>query len=200
QLPVLRLSDGLVIRVKPPKKGEKAKPAEVTFYDRVDSLLGKERGPVRRARGKDQRELTLFELWQRMDSPPPKTTRAELTAELNDRIMRILIIPILPILAIPFAMSRRRGYRSYRFATAAVLLVVFNELLQNGKRAVALGNMSPLIGQWLPITLFAAFSIWSFYRTAFTIAAPRLDPVWERLHEPAKLFLNKLVKRLGFAR
>ncbi len=200
ELPVLRLSDGLIMRVKPPKKGEKAKPAEVTFYDRVDSLLGKERGPVRRARGKDQRELTLFELWQRMDTPPPKTTREELVAELNDRVMRILIILILPILAIPFAMRRRRGYRSYRFATAVVLLIVFNEVLQNGKRAVALGNMSPLIGQWIPITLFAAFSIWSFYRAAFTIAAPQLDPIWERLHEPAKLLLGRAAKRLGLGR
>ncbi len=204
ELPVLRLSNGMVMRVRPPSqdggKNQPLKNAEVTFYDRVDTLLGKERGPVRRARGKDQRELTIFELWQRMDDPPKRTTRNELVAEFNDRLLRVLTIPILPILAIPFALSRRRGYRSYRFATAIVLLVVFNEFLQNGKRAVALGNMTPLMGQWLPIILFAAFAFWSFYRTAFTIPRPRLDPLWERLHETLKSYLLIAARYAGFGR
>ena len=92
------------------------------------------------------------------------------------------MIPVLPLLAIPFALSRRRGYRSYRFATAIILLIAFNEVLQNGRRIVLLGTMPPLVAQWLPFAIFAGFAFWNFYRTGFTLAAPTLDPIWERVH------------------
>ena len=160
-------------------------------------MLGKDAGPLQRARGQSRRELTIVELWEHFDNPPKQISRNEIVSEFNDRIIRILMMPVLPFLAIPFALSRRRGYRSYRFATAIVLLIAFNEILQNGRRAVLLGSLSPLIAQWLPFLLFAGFAFWSFYRTGLTLASPTLDPVWERVHGVVKKLTDRAMKLTG---
>ncbi|PLX34154.1 MAG: hypothetical protein C0605_14475 [Hyphomicrobiales bacterium] len=205
-LPVLRLTDGKVMRVNLPRPGGSGaegaagkglKNAKVSFYERLDTLLGKEAGPLRRERGQSRRELTLMELWRHIDNPPGDITRNEIVSEFNDRVIRILMIPVLPLLAIPFALSRRRGYRSYRFATAIVLLIAFNEILQNGRRAVMLGAMPPLIVQWLPFALFAGFAFWNFYRAGFTLASPTLDPIWERVHAIVKRVSAAAQKLIG---
>lgn len=205
-LPVLRLTDGKVLRVAQGKAAGKTEDTQtplpngkVSFYGRLDTLLGKEAGPLRRSRGLNRRELTIVELWQHMDNPPHKITRNEIASEFNDRVIRILMMPVLPILAIPFALSRRRGYRSYRFATAVVLLIVFNEILQNGRRAVLLGVMPPLLAQWLPFAVFTGFALWNFYRTGFTLATPTLDPIWERIHGTVKKLSLGIQRLIGIA-
>lgn len=201
-LPVLRLSEGKVMRVgqaDADKPDTPPKSAKISFYERLDTLLGKEAGPLQRERGLNRRELTIIELWNYFDNPPPKITRNEIVSEFNDRVIRILMIPVLPILAIPFALSRRRGYRSYRFATAIILLIAFNEILQNGRRAVLLGSVSPLVAQWLPFAVFAGFAFWNFYRTGFTLAAPTLDPVWERIHGIVRKISLRAQKLIGIA-
>ena len=69
-----------------------------------------------RPRGRDQKELTLAELWRARENATPesKPTAAEIRAELHSRLVLIASVPLLPLLAAPLAIvgpvrSRRGG-------------------------------------------------------------------------------------------
>src|SRR3546814_9092453 len=49
-----------------------------------------------RPRGEDERELTLTELWQQRDTPPPGVSTAEMMAAFHDRVVRSLSVLFLP--------------------------------------------------------------------------------------------------------
>ena len=53
-------------------------------------------------------------------------------AELHKRLISMLTFPMLPFLAVPFALGRRRNQRAYRFGIALVLLVAFHEIIEQG--------------------------------------------------------------------
>ena len=184
--PLLQMSDGLELRVRPPRKNQPAnvvRDAQITIFDRIETLLGKDSDSALRPRGKDPRELTLVELWQNRNNNLEKMTSNEIKAELYDRLVRIMMIPLLPFLAIPFALSQRRSHRSYRFASAVILLVAFNEIIHHAKRAVALDKLPPIAAQGIPISIFAAIALWSFYRATFTLSQDRMEPYWDRLND-----------------
>ena len=74
---------------------------------------------------------------------------------------------ILPILAVPFALGRRRGQRPYRFAAALIILVAYNEIVEQGARAVRYQDASPIIGIWLPFSVLAVFALLEVLQVLF---------------------------------
>jgi lipopolysaccharide export system permease protein len=127
--------------------------------------------------------MTLGELIERQRAPPKGATLQDMKAELHRRIVSIVTILILPILAIPFALGRRRGQRAYRFAVALVLLIAYNEIIEQGALAVRVQQASPYIALWLPFLALAAFAIWRYYRACFTLQSDGLEPVFDRINE-----------------
>ncbi|MEM1201207.1 MAG: LptF/LptG family permease, partial [Pseudomonadota bacterium] len=105
----------------------------------------------------------------------------KMRGEFHKRVVTVLSIMILPILAVPFAIGRRRGHRAYRFALAVVLLVVYHEVLEQGALAVFLGKASPWIAIWMPFIALATFAIWHFYNACFTLKPARLEPTLDWL-------------------
>ena len=64
--------------------------------------------------------------------------------------MRILTLPLLPLMAIPLAIDRVRGQRSYGLVVGLAMLIAFHQLLQVGE-ALADNNKIPIwAGLWLP--------------------------------------------------
>ncbi len=122
-----------------------------------------------RPRGEDERELTLFELWRYRHAPPPDTTTLKILADFHDRIVRSLSVMLLPFLAVPFALGRRRGRQSYGIAVGLLVLVLYNQVLNIGKAWAAGDLVSPLVGQWLPFAALTLLSGVLFYRSAFVV-------------------------------
>jgi lipopolysaccharide export system permease protein len=130
-----------------------------------------------RPRGEDEREMTLLELWAAAADPPAHIDPWEIQAELNGRLVRILILPFLPLMAIPLAIDRVRGQRSYGLVVGLAMLIAFHQLLQLGE-ALADNNRIPAwTGLWVPFGLFAAVSAWMFLRAATRVPDPRLG-IW----------------------
>jgi len=181
--PVLRLQDGHRLRVRGWPSLEQALIPQhlVGEFSEVDTPLGRDADGLFRTRGADERELTLPELIEQYNAPPEASSLAEMSAELNRRIIGILTIMVLPVLAIPFAIGRRRGQRAYRFGVALVILIVYNEIVEQGALAVRIGSASPLVAMWLPFGLLTLFAVWRYYRVCFTLRPDGLDPVFERL-------------------
>jgi len=122
-----------------------------------------------RPRGEDERELMLQELWQYRDAPPPGVSRNEMLAEFYDRLVRSVSVLILPFLAVVFALGPRRSRQVYGIAVGLVVLVTYNQALNTGKSLASVGEISPLIGQWLPCAILALGSGYFFYRSAFVV-------------------------------
>jgi len=142
--------DPLVVKIK-------------TFSREIETLLTP---PPFHPRGRDERELTLIELWQWEGPPPEKSSTNEMIAELHSRIVRIVSVLFLPFLAVGLGASAPKRRQGLNLASGLFLLIVYNEILQFGRGLVREGEMSPLMGQYLPMLLFMIFSFWMLWRGA----------------------------------
>jgi lipopolysaccharide export system permease protein len=127
-----------------------------------------------RARGKDERELTLPELWAAADSPPGRIKPAEARAELHARLVRMSTLLILPLLAVPLALGGGRGGQSYGIAVGLLILVVYEKTMKFGETMADVGHVTPWLGLWLPFAVLAAAGAVLFYLAAYTVPKGRL--------------------------
>jgi lipopolysaccharide export system permease protein len=127
-----------------------------------------------RWRGRDERELTLPELWTRMARGPGDREHNDMRAEFHARLVRSGSVMILPFLAIPLGQAGRRGRRAYGFISGLIILALYNNLLRFGEALADDGVVSPWVGIWLPLAALAAVSFALFYWAAYKSA--RLPP------------------------
>jgi len=170
-VPVLRLVDGVRLTLREGTAtartgGPDLPPVGVLRFDQLRMVLGSAQDEMFRPRGADERELTITELWQRRDSPPPGVRTSDLAAEFNVRLARTLSVPFLPLLGIPLALGRRRSDRSWGIALGVLVLIVYNQVLDLGKNVAETGAISPFLGLWVPFALFAGLATWLFWRAS----------------------------------
>ena len=185
QRPVLHLEDGHRLTLKTPPAIDAAAPAhsETTEFALADTPLGRISKDIFRPRGEDERELTLTELYAAFGKPPAKSSANEVAAEFSQRIVNVVSILFLPFLAIPFAVGSRRSKRGFRTGAALVLIVVYNEILQQGANAAGHGVISPLVVLWLPCLLLGLFTAWRYIQTCFTLSSDPVSAVLDRCGE-----------------
>jgi len=143
----------------------------VRFRD-FETVFG-DAGDAFRPRGDNEREMTLIELWRARAAPPPGVDPWEIEAELHARLVRILTLPILPLLAIPLAVSPVRGQRSYGLVVGLAALIAFHQVVQFGEALVDNDKASAWLGLWLPFAALALGSLALFVRTATSVPDPR---------------------------
>lgn len=169
---VLTLQDGVQQLV--PAAGPNGRGNEIVIRFREFETTFGAPDDAFRPRGDNEREMTLFELWQARDQPPPGVDLWEIRAEFSARLVRILSLPVLPLLAIPLAMSPVRGQRSYGLVVGLAALIAFHQVVQVGE-ALADNNRIPAwLGLWVPFVLFTLGSSALFWRTARRVPDPRL--------------------------
>jgi lipopolysaccharide export system permease protein len=115
-----------------------------------------------RARGGDERELTLGELARTAAEPNPVIPRNTLLAELYARLARSFVLPFLPLIALPLGLAAKRKRRTAGLIFAGVLLLAFQHGVQFGQGLAAAGKVSAEAGVGLPFFLFAGFAVWMF--------------------------------------
>jgi lipopolysaccharide export system permease protein len=127
-----------------------------------------------RPRGDNEREMTLMELWRARAGPPPGVDPWEVEAELHARLVRILTLPVLPLLAIPLGVGPIRGQRSYGLVVGLAALIAFHQVIQFGEALVDNNAAPAWLGLWLPFSVLALGSLALFARTAKGVPDPRL--------------------------
>ena len=127
-----------------------------------------------RARGNDERELTLPELWAAAAAPPSGMEVAEIRAELHGRLVNVATLIVLPLLAVPLALGGGRGGQSYGIAVGLVALVVYEKLVQLGEKMADLERVSPWLGVWLPFVVLAMLGAVLTYRATFLVPRGKL--------------------------
>jgi lipopolysaccharide export system permease protein len=153
----LRLKNGAAIR-----DYGAARPSTLRFQDFVLDKKFDLTAPPFRARGGNERELTLTELWSEMHNPVPSAPYAKLSSEFHSRIARALSLIFLPLMIVPLSMTMRRNTRIANMVTAAAATVLYHNSLQIGETLADKGVASPLITCWGPFFVFVALSVWLF--------------------------------------
>lgn len=115
-----------------------------------------------RARGSDQRELTLNELAFQAAVPDGLIPRQTLLAELFGRLARALSLPLLPLLAVPLGLAAKRGGRAPGIIVAGVMLLSFHHFLQFGQSLAEAGRALAVLALGLPFFIFAGLCGWIF--------------------------------------
>ena len=135
-----------------------------------------------KARGDNERELTLGELARQAESPHPVIPRPTLLAELYGRIARALFLPFLPLLAFPLGLAAKRGNRTPGLIIAGVLLLAFQHSLQLGQSLAESGKAMPLAAIGVPWLIFTGLSVWMFVGSR---------------KRPGQTPVTELIRRLG---
>lgn len=142
---------------------EKGKPEVLSFKTFTMQLPISAPEKLLRARGGDERELTLFELAQQAGSNRSLIPRATLRGELYGRLARALSLPLLPLLAVPLGLSAKRSGRAPGVIVGGVLLLGFHHLVQLGQGLASTGRMAPELSVGGPFVVFAAICCTVFF-------------------------------------
>ncbi len=180
---VLKLQNG-VQQLMPPNSADgsgevviRFREFETTFANPDDDF---------RPRGEDEREMTLYELWSALGRPPPEIDPWEISSELDGRLVRIAILPVLPLMAIPLAIGRVRSQRSYGLVVGLAMLIAFYQIIQVGESLADNNKLPSWLGLWVPYAVFALVSMLLLVRSATRVPDPRFG-----------LWLDSQVDRLG---
>lgn len=176
--PTLQLQDGvrLDLGFVGPEGSQTADPLDPTVlpsvaaFEQTSIPIELERNKGFRPRGEDERELTLLELWSEREFPPVGLTRSLLESEFHERVVRILTTLVIPFLAIPLALGRKRISRAPGMALGLLILVAYNKSLDTGAHLAAYNNVNPYLAIWGQLGLLSLASAILFYRAAFGVA------------------------------
>lgn len=122
-----------------------------------------------RARGKDERELTLLEIWSRQG--PDR--RAAIVSG-HDQLARFTLILLLPLIAIPLGLSYGRNPPSSAVLIGLLILITIQQLLELGKSLSLSGALPVWLGSWGVIGVVSILSLALYLRSAMTMAQPPL--------------------------
>lgn len=175
---VLKLQDGLQ-QLVPRRAGSGAAQSSAEVVIRFREFETELANPDAdfRPRGEDEREMTLYELWAARGQPPTGIDPWEIESELVGRLVRILSLPVLPLMAIPLAIDRVRGQRSYGLVVGLAMLIAFHQILQVGEALADNNKLPTWLALWVPFGLFALASLLMFLRAATRVPDPRLG-IW----------------------
>lgn len=117
-----------------------------------------------RARGKDERELTIVEL--RDVSGFPKVSQAAADATFHDQLGRALLILILPVLAFPLGVNLGRRPRAGGIVLGVLALLIVQKALEYGHQLASTGMIPGWAGSWPIVIATAGMGGYMFSRVA----------------------------------
>ena len=118
-----------------------------------------------------------------------------MTAEVNGRLVRSFSVATMPFLAVPMGIAAKRRRRGPAVATAAILLLLYHYSLEIGEGLVGIGAVSPLIGLWVPFSLFSFFCINMFLRIDQRLRPNRFEQLFDRLDNGIQTIKRNILLR-----
>jgi lipopolysaccharide export system permease protein len=159
---ILRLTQGQIIQDIP------GNPPRVLSFTRHDLPIDLPTIEKFRQRGDTDREYVLPELlkigWSKNSSAEARTTSL---ANLNFRLVEVVMMFLLPLLAVALAVPPKRSTSALGLFLSIVMVVAYHKINEYGQGVAVLGRVSPLLALWGPFILFAALILWMYWRLAY---------------------------------
>ena len=128
-----------------------------------------------RARGDDERELTLTELFAEARGNGPGIVAPHVAeSAAHAYIGRSLLLLLLPFIAVPMGLGYGRSFQSTGIAVAIVFLLVVQKSLEMGQTLAVDGKIAPWIGTWPVFGIVTLIGLGLFLRSALRVATPPL--------------------------
>jgi len=155
-------------------------------------------GPAKllRARGGDERELTLFELAEQARSGRSTIPKATLKAELYGRLARAFSLPLLPLLAVPLGLAAKRSGRAPGAIVGGLLLLAFHHLVQLGEGLASKGRAPAELAVGGPFLVFAAIALTVFITSR---KRPGETPIGQAMEHLGALIARMRMKKAATA-
>ena len=152
-----------------------------------------------RARGQgEETELTLIELARLgYGGEPPALPRQTLLAELYSRLARAVVLPLMPLLAVPLALTAKRAGPRAASAMAGVLLFAFQTSLVFGQALAAKGLASAAHAEGWPFGVFAAACLLTFASSRKTPGEGPVDKVADLVSDGFRFLSGRRDALLG---
>jgi lipopolysaccharide export system permease protein len=117
-----------------------------------------------RGRGNENDELTINELARvGYASDAPHMERLAAQANLNYRLVEVMMMLMLPLLAIALAVPPKRSASALGIFIGIVMVVAYHKINQYGLQAASQGRIPPLLAMWVPFLLFASLIAWMYH-------------------------------------
>ncbi len=187
----LRLKGGMMLDSDP----RHARPRVMEFESQDIVVALPEITPFRRRSG-EEREVTLDEQWRALSDPGVNDDlKRRYLAKLHWRILHFFTMLAIPFLAIPLGIVRKRSGGGSGLVIGVGGLIIYNEFLEAGERAVAAGT-SPWLAEWGQFALFAVVGGYLFWTVAFHPGRGllgRIDRLGEALARPVRRLVERLL-------
>lgn len=156
----LRLINGVAVSI-----GEDEGELSATFDSVMLERSFDIKTPEFRARGGSERELTLNELWTRMQGADDLPVEPRYASEFWARLVRALALIGVPLIAVPLAVAGKRSPVWRRMVVAIALLVVFQNVTKMMQALEASGDVPPGVGMWALCAIYFAIGLWLYITT-----------------------------------
>ncbi len=192
---ILRLYNG---RLENLNEGH-GKPRVLTF-DVQDIRIELPIFEVFRDRGKEYLELTMPELWARLDEPTLTTAEYnEMRGNLHWRLSITLLFLFAPFLGCALGITNKRTGRSLGLVMGITLVIVFNELLEVGETMIA-GGAAPYASIWPMLAGMGVLSVWFFHIRANRVGGDPLlwlQGLWNMVKWPFRRLIASFERDYG---
>ncbi len=156
----LRLINGVAVSI-----GEDEGELSATFDSVMLERSFDIKTPEFRARGGSERELTLNELWTRMQGADELPIEPRYASEFWGRLVRALALIGVPLIAVPLAVAGKRSPVWRRMVVAIALLVIFQNVTKMMQALEAGGDVPPGVGMWALCAIYFAIGLWLYSTT-----------------------------------
>jgi len=136
-----------------------------------------------RARGTDEREMTMGELWRERNSPHPPEPVRTLDGEFHSRLVRSLSLVELPLLAISIGLAAKRARRQYGIVVGVIILVLYDHAVELAQAIGTAGLVDPRVPLWGCFLLFTVFCLWMFRRAVRHTSEGPFDRIFDLLEQ-----------------
>jgi lipopolysaccharide export system permease protein len=119
----------------------------------------------RRRGGTESDELYLHELWRvgYGGGATNEHQRIEAQANMNFRLVEVLMMFMLPLLAVSLAVPPKRSSSGLGIFVAILVVVAYHKVNQYGQQMGAHGQFNPILSLGIPLVLFASMILWMYH-------------------------------------
>ena len=150
--------------------------------------------------GTESDELYLHELWRigYGGGATNRHQRLEAQANLNFRLVEVLMMFMLPLLAVALAVPPKRSSSGLGIFVSILIVVAYHKVNQYGQQTGAHGRIDPIIALWAPLMLFAGMIFWMYHVLAHRPGGQPIGAL-ERFFARIASFARSMIPRRGQA-
>ena len=187
---IFRLERGRLIQQSP-----KFPTPRTLAFDSYDLPINLPAGDRFRQRGNEQEELTLPEVARQAFGAGDEKTRRSAWANMNFRLVEVVMMLMLPLLAVALAVPPKRSNSSLGIFIGIVMVVTYHKVNQYAAQMGAQGQLDPILALWLPFLFFAILIAWMYHVLAHRPGGQPIGALERGAARAARLFRKLLPRR-----